>query len=117
MFSRAVNSISKPAPSSIKGAMFPFALQVPLEGSNTPAIIFNKVDFPDPLVPNIPNTSPFLISSEISSRALNSLKRSSCLAKAIIYSLRLLSCSFAMLKIMETWSIFTIVSLSESSKS
>lgn len=117
MFSRAVSSISKPAPNSIRGAMLPFTVHVPSVGSSTPAIILSKVDLPEPLVPNMPNTSPFLTSSETWSRARNSLKRSSLRARAMAYSLRLFMVSLAMLKTIDTSSTLIIVSLGVASSS
>ena len=102
MFSSAVSSGSKPAPSSIKGAMLPRTVMVPSEGSRTPAMHLSMVDLPEPFVPTRPTTSPFLTLNEMWLRARNSLKNSSCLMALMKYSLRLLSTSEAMLKIIET---------------
>ena len=82
--------------------MLPFTVHVPFDGSSTPAITLSTVDLPDPFVPKMPNTSPFLTVNDTSSSARNSLNMSSRLARAIIYSLMLFSCSLAMLKIMDT---------------
>ena len=108
--------MSKPAPSSMSGAMLPLIVQEPSVGSRTPAMILSSVDLPEPLVPRIPKTSPSFTSSEMSSRARNSLKRSSLRASAMKYSFRLLSCSFAILKTIETWSTWIIVFRSWSSE-
>ena len=117
MFSRAVSSMSKPAPSSMSGAILPLTVHDPLLGSSTPAMIFRMVDLPEPFVPRMPNTSPCLTSKETSSSARNSLKRNSRFAAAITYSLMLFSCSLAMLKIMDTWSTLIMVFFDESSAS
>ena len=114
MFSLAVSSMSKPAPSSISGAIVPFTSQVPLEGSSTPAMILSMVDLPEPLVPTRPKASPRFTSNEMSSRALNSLKATSPRAKAIKYSFSELNCSEAILKISET--PFTATTVSASSE-
>ena len=60
MFSLAVKLASKPAPSSINGAIFPWTLIVPLYGLIIPLIALSSVDLPDPLVPMIPQASPRL---------------------------------------------------------
>ena len=54
MFSRAVRSISKPAPSSMSGAMVPFTVTLPLLGLYTPAMVLSRVDLPEPFKPTRP---------------------------------------------------------------
>ena len=108
MFSRAVSSMSKPAPSSIKGAMLPLMVQVPSVGSSTPAMILSMVDFPEPFVPRMPNTSPLRTVNDTPSSARNSLNISSRFARAMAYSFKLLSCWDAMLKTMDTRSTSTM---------
>ena len=75
MFSLAVNSISKPAPSSINGEIDPFTVTVPSVGLNIPEIIFNVVLFPLPLSPMRPNTSPFFT---LKLTFFNAIKESIC---------------------------------------
>ena len=70
------------------------------------------VDLPEPFVPTSPKASPRLTSKDMSSSARNSLNFTSCLIAAMKYSLRELNCSFAMLKISDTWSTRTTVSAS-----
>ena len=65
-------------------------------------MILSMVDLPDPLVPTRPTTSPGFTLKEICLSARNSVKNSSCFISLMKYSLRLLSCSDAMLKIMVT---------------
>ena len=86
IFSLAVNSISNPAPNSIKGAIVPLHSTFPLVGSNTPAITFNNVLFPAPFKPTIPNTSPLFISRDIPLRAQNSSNNNSLLSNFKTYS-------------------------------
>ena len=74
----------------------------PSLGSSTPAMHLSIVDLPEPLVPTRPTTSPWLTLNETWLRARNSLKNSSCFMALMKYSLRLVSTSEAMLKIMET---------------
>ena len=74
----------------------------PSLGSSTPAMHLSMVDLPEPLVPTRPTTSPWLTLNETWLRARNSLKNSSCFMALMKYSLRLVSTSEAMLKIMET---------------
>ena len=71
-------------------------------------MILSMVDLPEPLVPRMPNTSPLRTVNDTSSSARNSLNISSRRASAMAYSFKLLSCWFAMLKIMDTWSISTM---------
>ena len=73
IFSRAVNSGSKPAPNSIIGDITPFTVTVPFVGFMTPETTFNSVDFPAPLLPIRPITSPFFTSKDISCKAQKSL--------------------------------------------
>jgi len=65
IFSLAVRFISKPAPNSIIGEIFPSTLIDPFVGFITPLINFNSVDLPAPLLPINPTTSPFSISKFI----------------------------------------------------
>ena len=102
MFSFAVSSMSKPAPSSMSGAMVPRTVHVPSDASSTPAMILSMVDLPEPLVPTRPNASPRFTLKLMWFSARNSLNLSSWRASAMKYSLRELNCSEAMLKIMET---------------
>ena len=82
--------------------MLPRTTIEPSEGSSTPAMHLSIVDLPEPLVPTRPTTSPRRTLKLTWSSARNSLKKSSCLMILMKYSLRLLSCSLAMLKIIET---------------
>ena len=86
----------------MSGAMFPLISHVPFVGSSTPAMILSMVDLPDPFVPMMPNTSPFFTSNETSSSAVKPSKKSLRRAIWMAYSFKLLSCSDAMLKIMDT---------------
>ena len=43
--------MSKPAPSSMSGAIEPLTVTEPIEGLYTPAITFRSVDLPEPLRP------------------------------------------------------------------
>ena len=65
-------------------------------------MILSMVDLPEPLVPTKPTTSPGFTLKEMFLSARNSVKNSSCFISLMKYSLRLLSCSDAMLKIMVT---------------
>lgn len=62
IFFNPVYSILNPVPNSRRALIFPFTSTVPQRGFNTPVIIFNNVDLPDPLVPIIPTHSPLRIS-------------------------------------------------------
>ena len=85
---------------------------VDVAGSGTrlkqPAMILSMVDFPEPLVPKMPKTSPLCTLNDTLSIALNSLNMSSCFAKATAYSFKLFNCSLAMLKTIDTWSTLII---------
>ena len=50
--------MSNPAPSSIIGATVPLISTEPFVGFKTPAIVFNKVLFPEPFLPTRATASP-----------------------------------------------------------
>ena len=58
MFSRAVRSISNPAPSSISGATLPRTVTLPRVGQKMPEITFKRVLLPQPFSPTMANGSP-----------------------------------------------------------
>ena len=95
--------------------MLPRTAMEPSEGSSTPAMHLSMVDLPEPLVPTRPTTSPGRTLNEMWSSARNSWKKSSWRMILMKYSLRLLSCSLAMLKTMETSLTSIVYSLVEES--
>ncbi|MNS69706.1 hypothetical protein D3C72_1030250 [compost metagenome] len=58
-FSRPENSGLKPAPSSSRAAMRPWAVTVPLVGVSVPATICRIVLLPEPFTPTSPVVVPF----------------------------------------------------------
>ena len=74
MLSRTAKSGSKPAPSSISGAIEPSTLTLPSEGESMPQMILSIVDLPDPLGPMIPSFSPLGRSSDTASSTRRRLR-------------------------------------------
>src|SRR2546423_14420525 len=71
MFSRPVSSGWKPVPTSKSEPTRPFTSTSPSVGAVMRERIFKSVDFPAPLRPMMPTTSPRLTSKETSFRAQN----------------------------------------------
>lgn len=73
MFSLPDSSGCMPAPSSMRGEIFPSTVTFPEVGDITPATSFRMVDLPLPFGPMMPTHSPLWISKEMSERAVNLL--------------------------------------------
>ena len=101
-FSLAVSSGSNPAPTSISGAMVPLVMTFPSVGFSTPAIIFNRVDFPAPLRPPRPTISPFCTLKLTWESATKSLYRSLPFTNFMTYSLMESTRSTIRLKCIDT---------------
>ena len=61
MFSSPVKSGLNPAPSSSSAATRPLTFRSPVVGASVPHTICKSVDFPAPLRPTMPTTSPGLM--------------------------------------------------------
>ena len=62
-------------PSSSSGEIVPLVSTVPLLGLRIPAIVFRRVDFPEPFAPMIPSVVPAGTSRSTPLRAQNSSYR------------------------------------------
>ena len=75
------------------GTTLPDTLTCPSVGFKMPEITFSRVDFPAPLFPMTPSTSPFSRLKLTSRRAQNSLYRTFPFSICTRYSLMLLTWS------------------------
>src|SRR5688572_16232790 len=102
MFSRPDRSGWKPAPTSMSPATRPRVSTLPESGRSTPEIIFNVVDFPEPLKPRRATASPSWISKETPSSARNWVVRG--LRRRAATNVSLIECVWRSVKSLSIWS-------------